>query len=107
MGTKSGLQVSVRSGSNNPDLPCSVQINGLHSNVQSEDLREILQKYGNVKYAYITYNDNNESNGVGRACFAKAEYATAAVKDLRDATIDGVAIKITYLGNGHDGGRER
>jgi len=106
--TKSGLQVSVGSGSSNPDLGSSVQINGLHSNVQSEDLREILQKrYGTVKYAYITYDDNGESNGVGRACFAKAEYAKAAVKDLQDATIDSVAIKITYLGGGYESGRDR
>jgi len=105
--TKSGLQVSVGSGSSNPDLGSSVQINGLHSNVQSEDLREILQKYGTVKYAYITYDDNGDSNGVGRACFVKAEYAKAAVKDLQDATIDSVAIKITYLGGGYESGRER
>jgi len=105
--TKSGLQVSTGSGSSNPDLNSSVQINGLHSNVQSEDLREILQKYGTVKYAYITYNENNESNGIGRACFVKGEHAKAAVKDLRDATIDGVSIKITFLGSGFDGGKER
>jgi hypothetical protein len=60
-----------------------------------------------VKYAYITYDDNGESNGVGRACFAKAEYAKAAVKDLQDATIDSVAIKITYLGGGYESGRDR
>jgi len=104
--TKSGLQVSTGSGSSNPDLGSSVQINGLHTNVQAEDLREILQKYGTVKYSYILYDDNGDSKGVGRACYAKAEYAKAAVKDLQDATIDSVAIKITYLGGGYDGGRE-
>lgn len=86
-------------GGSNPDLATSVQLNNLHSNVGAEDLREIMSKYGPVKFCYLLHGDDNEPLGVGRACFCKAESAKKAADDLKDATVDGVKIKITFLGD--------
>jgi len=98
--TKSGLQVNVGGNMANPDLKTSIQINGLHSNVSQDDLMEILSKYGALKYAYVMYKDDGKTpTGSGRACFQRASNAREAVEDLKDATIDGVSIRITFLGD--------
>lgn len=97
--TRSGLQVSVGGNMINPDLKTSIQINGLHTNVSQADLWEILNKYGALKYVYIMYKEDGKTpSGSGRACFQQASDARKSVEDLRDATIDGVPIRITFLG---------
>lgn len=98
--TRSGLQVSVGGNMMNPDLATSIQINGLHTNVSQADLWEILNKYGALKYVYIMYKEDGKTpSGSGRACFQQVADARKAVEDLRDATIDGVPIRITFLGD--------
>jgi len=98
--TRSGLQVSVGGSMMNPDLATSIQINGLHTNVSQADLWEILNKYGALKYVYIMYKEDGKTpSGSGRACFQQVADARKAVEDLRDATIDGVPIRITFLGD--------
>merc|ERR1719198_1580858 len=101
--TKSGLQVHV--GGNaasgiSPDLLTSIQINGLHANVNQDDLHEILSKYGPLKYVYVALKSDGKSpSGLGRACYQQAEDAKKAVADLQDASIDGIPIRITFLGD--------
>jgi len=92
--------VNVGGSSVNPDLKTSIQINGLHSNVSQDDLMEILSKYGAMKYAYVMFKEDGKTpSGSGRACYQRAQDARDAVEDLKDATIDGVSIRITFLGD--------
>jgi len=111
--TKSGLQVAV-GVTGNPDLQTSVQIKGLHTGVSSDDLREILSKYGNVKFAYVVFKEDGTSVRIGRGCFYQEAAARKAAADLDNATIDGIDISATWLGESADdysdkrrGGRSR
>jgi len=61
---------------------------------------EILTKYGALKYAYVMLKEDGKTpSGSGKACYQRASDARDAVEDLKDATIDGVNIRITFLGD--------
>jgi len=104
--TKSGLQVAV-GVTGNPDLQTSVQIKGLHTGVSSDDLREILSKYGTVKFAYVVFKEDGTSNRIGRGCFYQEDAARKAAGDLDNATIDGIDISATWLGESADNYSDR
>jgi RNA recognition motif-containing protein len=64
--TSGGLQVTVGNTAKH-----IVRIVGLHNGVQSNDVKDIFDKYGFVNYAYVLHSDNGTHLGIGQACFAK------------------------------------
>lgn len=72
---------------------------GLHEGVQNNDIKDIVDRYGVVNYAYVLYYDNGKHSGIGQAYFSKINDAQKAAQDLQGAYIDSLPIKVQYLGN--------
>jgi len=91
--TKSGLQITVGS-----DNDYAIRITGLHDQVSAEDIREIMQRFGSVNYAYILYRDDGKHSGTAKVCFAQKESAVQASKELEGVLIDSKPVDVQYLG---------
>jgi len=91
---KSGLQVTK-----GDDQDRTIRITGLHANVQVGDLKEIFGTYGVIIHAFVSNKPDGTPSGNGKVCFAQSSSAILAANELDGATIDQVAINVSYLGN--------
>jgi len=92
--TKNGLEVK---GGN--DINTSIRVSGLHGNVSIDDIREIFQKYGAILYSYLINRPDGTPSGTARVCYSTPKEAMVASISLEGATIDGVPVQVTFLGN--------
>jgi len=91
--TKSGL--AVHKGD---ELSTSIRVTGLHSNVTGSDLEDIFTKFGIIIHAFVSNNPDGSPSGRGRVTFSKPQAAMKAAVALEGACIDGIPVKIQYLG---------
>jgi len=91
---KSGLQVTK-----GDDQDRTIRVTGLHANVQVGDLKEIFGTYGIIIHAFVSNKPDGTPSGNGKVCFAQSSSAILAANELDGATIDQVAINVSYLGN--------
>merc|ERR1719263_1105075 len=74
----------------------TVLVSGFHTQVTSDDIKEIFDNFGIVQKAFVKFDEEGQSTGEAVVTFKDPKMATSAMKELDGARIDDQPIEIRY-----------